>query len=105
MDDNSFQPTIFILDPSFAKDEAMDADCILRSSDGVDFHVVRFILRRASPVFKDMFSIPQPMPDEAESYEGCPLVHMPDAAGDLRAFLKALHDCRCVPSTLHYHST
>ncbi|KAF7371445.1 BTB domain-containing protein [Mycena sanguinolenta] len=36
------------------------ADTILRSSDGCDFRVQRVILSRASPFFKDMFSLPQP---------------------------------------------
>ncbi|KAL5531302.1 hypothetical protein ACEPAG_4179 [Sanghuangporus baumii] len=33
---------------------------ILRTSDGFDFYVVRAVLSISSPVFKDMFSIPQP---------------------------------------------
>ncbi|KAF7350681.1 BTB domain-containing protein [Mycena sanguinolenta] len=37
-----------------------DADVILRSSDGVDFHVYRLVLSLASSVFKDMFGFPQP---------------------------------------------
>ncbi|KAJ7159378.1 hypothetical protein C8R43DRAFT_353671 [Mycena crocata] len=41
------------------------ADTILRSADGADFHVSRAILSLASPFFKDMFSIPQPV-DEAD---------------------------------------
>jgi hypothetical protein len=34
-------------------------DVTLRSSDGVDFHVFKFILSLVSPVFKDMFTLPQ----------------------------------------------
>jgi len=36
-----------------------DCDIILRSSDGVDFHVFKLILSLASSVFKDMFTLPQ----------------------------------------------
>lgn len=36
------------------------ADLILRSSDAVDFRVRRAILAEASPVFDDMFGVPQP---------------------------------------------
>ncbi|KAJ7648051.1 hypothetical protein FB45DRAFT_895122 [Roridomyces roridus] len=36
------------------------ADVILRSSDGVNFHVHRLILSVASPFFKQMFTLPQP---------------------------------------------
>ena len=39
-------------------------DVILRSSDGVDFRVFRIILSLASPIFADMFSIPQPAASE-----------------------------------------
>ncbi|KAI0255963.1 hypothetical protein BJV78DRAFT_1113987, partial [Lactifluus subvellereus] len=38
-----------------------DADIILRSSDQVNFHVYKVILSVASPFFKDMFSLPQPV--------------------------------------------
>ncbi|KAJ8507558.1 hypothetical protein ONZ45_g10084 [Pleurotus djamor] len=37
-----------------------DADIILRSLDGVKFHVHKLILSVSSPFFDDMFSIPQP---------------------------------------------
>ncbi|EIW79744.1 hypothetical protein CONPUDRAFT_74098 [Coniophora puteana RWD-64-598 SS2] len=40
--------------------DATDADIVLRTSDNVDFHVFKAILSLASPVFKDMFTIPQP---------------------------------------------
>ncbi|KAF4602898.1 hypothetical protein EYR38_003302 [Pleurotus pulmonarius] len=44
------------------------ADVILRSADGVHFHVVKAILRLASPIFNDMFTLPQrnPDPDDVE---------------------------------------
>ncbi|KAJ7627123.1 hypothetical protein FB45DRAFT_1059937 [Roridomyces roridus] len=37
-----------------------DTDVILRSSDGVDFHVHRLVLSLASGLFKQMFLLPQP---------------------------------------------
>ena len=40
-----------------------DADVIFRSSDGVRFQAYRVILSKASPFFRDMFSIPQPQGD------------------------------------------
>ena len=36
------------------------ADVILRSSNGVNFFAHKIILSLASPIFSDMFSIPQP---------------------------------------------
>ncbi|KAJ7836204.1 hypothetical protein B0H13DRAFT_2107369 [Mycena leptocephala] len=41
------------------------ADVILRSSDGIDFHVHRLVLSLASSVFKDMFTFPQPNSEPA----------------------------------------
>lgn len=70
-----------------------DDSVVLRADDTL-FRVYSGILSQASPVFKDMFTIPQPATDECESYDGCPLVHAPDSAQDLRPFLRALHDCR-----------
>ncbi|KAG2125313.1 hypothetical protein DEU56DRAFT_574907 [Suillus clintonianus] len=37
-----------------------NCDIILRSSNGVDFHVFKLILSLVSPVFKKMFTLPQP---------------------------------------------
>ncbi|KAG2137611.1 uncharacterized protein EDB93DRAFT_1302101 [Suillus bovinus] len=36
-----------------------NCDIILRSANGVDFHVFKLILSLVSPVFKDMFALPQ----------------------------------------------
>lgn len=36
-----------------------EADSILRSSDGVDFHVHTFFISLVSPVFRDMFTLPE----------------------------------------------
>ncbi|KAF7362657.1 BTB domain-containing protein [Mycena venus] len=44
-------------------DGGAGADVILRSSDGIDFHVHRLVLSLASSVFKDMFAFPQPDSD------------------------------------------
>ena len=54
------------------------------------FRVYRGILCAHSSVFSDMFSFPQPVSEE--TFEGNPLVHMPDAPSDLYYFLKTLHD-------------
>ena len=54
------------------------------------FRVFRSVLSKNSPVFEDMFTIPQP-PD-AETFEDCSVVHLQDAAHDVDAFLRALFD-------------
>ncbi|KAJ7463496.1 hypothetical protein B0H11DRAFT_2053116 [Mycena galericulata] len=47
--------------PTFPFAEAPGNDAILRSSDGVDFHVRRAILTLVSSFFDAMFSMPQPV--------------------------------------------
>ncbi|KZT07317.1 uncharacterized protein LAESUDRAFT_812302 [Laetiporus sulphureus 93-53] len=46
-----------------------DADVVLRSSDGVDFHVHRAILTVASPFFETMFRLPQPASSPPEAID------------------------------------
>lgn len=47
-------------------------DVILRSSDGVDFYVNKWILIGASAVFADMFSLPQPASDVSSKDPSAP---------------------------------
>ncbi|KAJ7681567.1 hypothetical protein B0H17DRAFT_1075952 [Mycena rosella] len=42
----------------------LTSDVILTSSDGVHFHVQRVVLALVSPVFKTMFTLPQPLVDD-----------------------------------------
>jgi BTB/POZ domain len=56
-EDSAINGSAFTYGPPFDDD---DADVILRSSDRVDFLVYKVILSKASPVFKTMFSLPQP---------------------------------------------
>ena len=72
--------------PPFDK---LSADVILRSSDRVDFRVHRTILVEASPVFSDMFSLPQPT---AEMIDGCAWVRLHDDPSDVLHLLRALYD-------------
>ena len=55
-------PSPDLFSPNLAKAPFDDprADLILRSSDGVNFHVVKIILSLASSVFADMFTLPTP---------------------------------------------
>ena len=78
-----------------------DGSVVLRADDAL-YRVYSGILSQASPVFRAMFGIPQPAYD-GESYDGCPLVHMPDSAQDLRPFLRALYDCRQVSAISSGH--
>jgi hypothetical protein len=65
------------------------ADVILRSSDGVDFRVFRIILSLASPIFADMFSIPQPPANELHA--GPPVVAISEDSKALDFVLRHLY--------------
>ncbi|KAF7353993.1 hypothetical protein MVEN_01086000 [Mycena venus] len=45
---------------------------------------------RDPPVFADMLAFPQP--EDAETLDGCPVLHLDDSAADTMYFLKALFD-------------
>lgn len=64
-----------------------DGNVILAVKDTL-FKVYRGVLAKASPVFHDMFTMPQP-PD-AEIMDGCPLIRLEDAVEDMENFLKVL---------------
>ncbi|KAJ7443803.1 hypothetical protein FB451DRAFT_1149473 [Mycena latifolia] len=63
---------------------------IILQAESTQFRVNRDILAHQSSVFKDMFSIPQP-PNEP-MVEGCPIVHVSDAAKDWQLLLEVLYD-------------
>jgi hypothetical protein len=65
-----------------------DADLIIRSSDRVQFRVYKSLLSLASPVFKDMFSLPQP-PDGAnnEAVDGHPVVKFTETSTTIHNLL------------------
>ena len=68
-----------------------DADVILRASGGEEFHAHKLILSLVSPVFRDMFSVPQPSP--AESSE-LPIVDLSDPSEALEPFLQIIYPTR-----------
>ncbi|KAJ7056063.1 hypothetical protein C8F01DRAFT_1156697 [Mycena amicta] len=68
-------------------------DCgLVIQAENVVFRVSSDFLAVQSPVFRDMLSIPAPA--DAERYDGCLIVHLPDSAEDISTLLKALiyHD-------------
>ncbi|KAK7012972.1 hypothetical protein R3P38DRAFT_3007799 [Favolaschia claudopus] len=74
-------PPVFVTTPPF---DEVSADTILRSSDGIDFHVWRVILSSASPFFKDLFSLPQ----DTSSDAGIPVIPVAENSQLLDAFLR-----------------
>ena len=73
----------------------LSGDIILRSGGdkAIDFYTHKFFLVHASPVFKDMFSLPQPSDGQAGG-ASCPVVHLSDSPDDVRALLHV-----CMPKT------
>src|SRR5579863_1495759 len=69
-----------------------DTNIILRSSDRVDFIVYKVILSKASPVFKAMFSLPQPATDsDTQPNSRRPIVELAENSKVLAAFLSILY--------------
>ena len=65
------------------------ADAILQSSDLVNFRVHKSALIASSPLFGDMFSLPQP-PDGAAP-DGLPVVHLSEDAEVLNSLISMLY--------------
>ena len=68
-----------------------DGTVILVAQD-VEFCIYKGILAEHSPVFSDMFSLPQPAKEQSNNgaIEGprCPVVHLSDSPYDLRHVLR-----------------
>ncbi|KZT65693.1 hypothetical protein DAEQUDRAFT_513737 [Daedalea quercina L-15889] len=69
------------------------ADLILRSSDRVDFRVLRGILRLASPFFASMFEIGQTCASDVsdELRDGCPVIPVPEDSHTLDSLLRIIY--------------
>ncbi|KAF8262356.1 hypothetical protein EI94DRAFT_1537445, partial [Lactarius quietus] len=65
------------------------ADVILQSSDLVSFHVHKSILAISSPLFNDMFALPQPCDDKAG--DGLPVIHVSEDSELLHGLLSVLY--------------
>ena len=68
-----------------------DADVILRASGGKEFHAHKLILSLASPVFRDMFSVPQPPPTSPSQLL---TVDVGDHPPELKRFLQTIYHIR-----------
>lgn len=68
------------------------ADLILRSSDSIDFRVHKLFLSDVSPVFADMFSLPQPN-DSKDILDGLPVVPLSEDSKIVNTLLEF-----CYPS-------
>ncbi|KAJ7736551.1 hypothetical protein DFH07DRAFT_944377 [Mycena maculata] len=68
------------------------ADLVILQAGTRIFRVFTTILKEKSPIFADMFSIPQPPSASLEMFDGVPVVRIPDDPVELEAFLKAIFD-------------
>ncbi|KAJ7751349.1 hypothetical protein B0H16DRAFT_1887517 [Mycena metata] len=79
-------PPVESFTPTFPFVNVPGHDTILRSSDGVDFHVHRIILGLVSPVFETMFQLPQP-----ESSPTIPVIDVEEKAAVLDRMLRLFY--------------
>ena len=68
----------------------LDDGNVVLIAQNTAFRVHKSVLSRNSEVFRDMFTMPQPT--DAETYEGCPVVHLQDSWKALGYILSALFD-------------
>ena len=56
------------------------------------FRVHRGLLSQHSDVFRDLFTIPQPVDEKgADTMDGCPVVRLPDTSYDVRELLRVIY--------------
>ncbi|KAG2103128.1 uncharacterized protein F5147DRAFT_706651 [Suillus discolor] len=76
-----------------------NCDIILRSADGVDFHVYKLILSLVSPIFKDMFTLPQ---SESQSdISSVPIIDVMEGSTTLESLLLLCYPAAATPT---FHS-
>ncbi|KAG9018312.1 hypothetical protein FRB95_004624 [Tulasnella sp. JGI-2019a] len=77
-------------------DTASPGDCIIRSSDGLEYKVFRVLLSLASPVFLSMFDLPQPATNDTEWEEGLPTISVSETSTTLSTLLLLLYPATVV---------
>ncbi|TDL27773.1 hypothetical protein BD410DRAFT_739026 [Rickenella mellea] len=73
-----------------------DGDLVVSAPNGVGgstfYRIHRFMLSIHSYVFRDMFTLPPAADGSIETYDGVPIVHLPDSAEDMDGLLNVLYD-------------
>ncbi|KAJ7128809.1 hypothetical protein C8R43DRAFT_1027223 [Mycena crocata] len=83
---NAIQPTASLTRSNVWFDDGT----VVLQAEATLFRVYRGVLAAQSPIFRDTFTIPQPV--EQDMYDGYPQLIVHDTADDLKIFLLALHD-------------
>ncbi|TFY65442.1 hypothetical protein EVJ58_g1969 [Rhodofomes roseus] len=63
---------------------------VVLEAQGHAFRVYQGLLGYNSEVFRDLFTVPQP--PSAETFDGCPMVHLTDHPEELRHLLRVIFD-------------
>lgn len=71
------------------------SNIVLRSSDSIDFYVLRDFLRYVSPFFVDMFDLPAT--EQNEKKGGLPIIPITESSETLRHLLDFIHPHDCEP--------
>jgi len=74
--------------------DVSDTNLMIRSSDLIDFRVHKSILATASPIFKDLLSLPQP--SDSEIVDGLPMVQLSESSELLNSLFSILYPNRTV---------
>ena len=74
---------------NFEPFDVPDANFIIRSSDNVNFRVHKSLLALASPIFKDLLSLPQP--SDREIVDGLPVVQLSESSELLNSLVSMLY--------------
>ncbi|CAA7266029.1 unnamed protein product [Cyclocybe aegerita] len=65
---------------------------IVLQAESTQFKLHRSVLASQSPVFRDIFSIPQPTDSNEATVDGCPVVHLQDSEEDIENLCGLLYD-------------
>jgi hypothetical protein len=97
-DQESPQAQINLTTPPLESFDVSDTNLIIRSSDLVDFRVHKSVLAMASPIFKDLLSLPQP--SDSENVDGLPVVRLTENSELLNSLISILYPVpTAIPNT------
>lgn len=81
--------------PVTRSDIWLEDGSIILQAENMQFKVHRGLLARLSPIFADVFSVPQPAPHQDNAdlvVDGCTILQLQDSAQDVQYLLSALYD-------------